>query len=107
MHYYIYQDIARRSVKECTTSCYEPHVRGNHEINVTRAWGLPKNDFLGGKSNPYVVVTAVKDASLIEVTKKTSSKKNTCDPHWNETLSFGCRYWRFIEVSVEGVGWER
>ena len=48
-----------------------------------------------------MIVTAVKDGSLIEVIKQTSSKKNTRDPRWNEILSFGCGYWRFIEVSVE------
>ena len=96
------QNIARRSIKECTTGCHHPYGRGNLDVNISRAWGLEDKDILTGKqSDPYVVVTAVKDSSLIEVIMQTSTKKNTHDPHWNEILSFGCGYWKFIEVSVE------
>lgn len=98
---FIVQGIARRSVGHCTEGCHHPHVRGNLDVNVSRAWGLARKDFLGGRSDPYVIVTAVKDSSLIEFTMQTSSKKNTQDPRWNEVLSFGCGYWKFIKVIVK------
>ncbi len=61
---------------------------------------LIKDPFLGGESDPYVRVTAVKDSSLVRVTRETSTKKNEYDPYWNEPLWFGCGKWKHVDVSV-------
>ena len=101
---HVLQDIGRRSTnyQQCSTSCHHSYIRGDLKIYVYRAWGLSDKDILTGKeSDPYVTVTAVRDSSLTRVTKRTSTKKNTHDPQWKETLTFGCGNWRFIEVGVK------
>ena len=48
-----------------------------------------------------MIVKAIKDSGQVEITMQTSSKKNTRDPSWNEKLSFGCGYWKYIKISVK------
>ena len=86
----------------CTVSCHTVGIKGTLSVYVQDAWKLKKKDkfIFKGRSDPYVQVTAVKDASHVRVTKTTSVKKNKEDATWNQNLYFGCGKWKHIDVSV-------
>ena len=97
---YIFQRLARRAIDgACTTSCHSQGIDGQLKIKVKYARDLKDKDAVG-KSDPYVRITAVRDSTLVRVTKKTSIKKGKLDVTWNQVLSFGCGKWKHIDVSV-------
>ena len=57
-----------------------PQLAGTATVHVVRATGLLAAD-KGGTSDPYVVVQAAGGKKA-----KTSVKKKTLDPEWDETL---------------------
>ena len=90
----------------CTTSCSCTDIQGELSVHIKDAANLPI-EFGTSEDNPmpYVSVTAAKGFNLCRITR--DSRMATVTQHnssnlvqWNETLSFGCARWAFIEISV-------
>jgi Ca2+-dependent lipid-binding protein len=75
-------------------------VNGKLTILVRRADGLPKMDSWSGKADPYLSVT------VDGMTQKTTCKKKTLEPVWDETLVFSNCIANKSIVKVEMFDWE-
>ena len=66
-YFFFLQRSARQANRACTISCHSRGIDARLRIRVRDAWDLEDRDgFLAGKSDPYVQITAVRDATLFE-----------------------------------------
>ena len=68
---------------------------GRLHVLLVRARGLRKADFMG-KSDPYVELTF-----LSQQLQKSTTKKQTLDPMWNETFEFRGPRASFVRAGLE------
>ncbi|XP_070186319.1 synaptotagmin-17-like [Littorina saxatilis] len=76
----------RQDLGECLLSLNYLPSAGRLNVDIIKAKQLLQTDMVGG-SDPYIKITLVHFEKPIK-TKKTSIKKNTIDPVFNESLSF-------------------
>jgi Ca2+-dependent lipid-binding protein len=84
MFWYMKIEGAVAPVVEVDDGSPKEPVRGILSILARGADGLPKMDSWTGKADPYLVIT------VDGVTQKTTCKKGTLTPAWDETFDFRC-----------------
>ncbi|KAK3583038.1 hypothetical protein CHS0354_005684 [Potamilus streckersoni] len=77
---------------------------GRLNIDLIKAKQLLQTDYVGG-SDPYVKVTLVLMEKPVK-TKKTTCKKNTLDPVFNESISFNITPQQLEHTSVVVTVWD-
>ncbi|XP_074647549.1 synaptotagmin-17-like [Tubulanus polymorphus] len=77
---------------------------GRLNIDVIKAKQLLQTDLVGG-SDPFVKVTLLYDDKAMK-TKKTSTKKNTIDPVFNESFNFNVTPEQLEHTSVAVTVWD-
>ncbi|GFS20891.1 synaptotagmin-17 [Elysia marginata] len=77
---------------------------GRLTVDVIKAKGLLQTDIVGG-SDPFVRVTVVQNEKPTK-TKKTSCKRNTIDPVFNESVSFNLTQQQLVNASVVVSVWD-
>ncbi|KAK0040472.1 synaptotagmin-17 [Biomphalaria pfeifferi] len=77
---------------------------GRLTVDIIKAKGLLQTDLVGG-SDPFVRVTLVQMEKPVK-TRKTTCKKNTIDPVFNESVSFNLTQQQLLAASLVVTVWD-
>uniref|UniRef100_A0A8C2PYE0 Synaptotagmin Vb n=1 Tax=Cyprinus carpio TaxID=7962 RepID=A0A8C2PYE0_CYPCA len=81
----------------CISLCYVP-TSGKLTVNIMEAKNLKKMD-VGGLSDPYVKIVLQHNDKCLKK-KKTTVKKNTLNPYFNESFSFDIPFEQIQKVQL-------
>uniref|UniRef100_A0A8C2B7M9 Synaptotagmin Vb n=1 Tax=Cyprinus carpio TaxID=7962 RepID=A0A8C2B7M9_CYPCA len=81
----------------CISLCYVP-TSGKLTVNIMEAKNLKKMD-VGGLSDPYVKIVLQHNEKCLKK-KKTTVKKNTLNPYFNESFSFDIPFEQIQKVQL-------
>ena len=92
-------DIMQANTLYSCPNVYYGVLYGSLKIYAHYGRGLPNEDFLLDKSDPYIAIVAT-DQSGNSVTKTTSVINGNLNPTWNEWIVFDNRAWTQFSIAV-------
>ena len=90
--------LRRESTRSAVAAIFDDDYKGGGgtvNVEVVRASALPRAD--KQSSDPYLML------SLGEQKFKTTTKKKTLDPEWNESFTFAFRSWAHLKARATRV----